>query len=169
MLSKGNDRELAENGTDVQRGSQLTNRFRTHTSHEAHSRIFFLLLPLIFFSLLISGCPLYNPAAFVENPSKPEDVLSAATQVTLAWNPPASGASPASYVVSYRVHGTSAWTTLAMVAASPQPTYTVLRSVVGAGSFDFAVATVDSTGDTSPVHSSLDSTADPTTGWYLTW
>ena len=128
------------------------------------------LLPLAFFSLLVSACPLYNPAAFVQPRNAPKDILSEATQITLAWDPPASGASQVvSYTVSYRIHGTSTWNTLATVPANAQPTYTVLRSVVGTGSFDFAVAALYSDGVNSPLHTSLDPTADPTSGWYLSW
>jgi hypothetical protein len=129
---------------------------------------------LILFSVLLSACPLYNPAAFVQHPNSqqtgPHDITSDAVQVTLEWDPPASGASQVvTYTVSYRVHGTSTWKTLGTVPASAQPSYTVLRSTTGSGSFDFAVAAVDSTGASSPLHTSLDPTADPTTGWYLTW
>ena len=133
------------------------------------------ILPLLLFSLLLSACPLYNPAAFNQHPnnqqqSGPDDIASTATQVTLEWDPPASGASQVvSYTLSYRAHGTSVWTSLATVAASAQPSYALLRSTTGAGSFDFAVAAVDSTGASSSLHTSLDPTADPTTGWYLTW
>jgi hypothetical protein len=136
-----------------------------------------LLLPFFFLA-----CPLYNPAAFVQNPAQgsgnqnpvsgggqPNDVQLTASQATLAWDPPASGPSVVSYTISYRLHGTSTWTTLATIPASSQPSYTVLRSAIGPGSFDFAVASVDSTGVSSPLHTSLDSTADPSTGWYLTW
>ena len=134
------------------------------------------LLFVAFFSLFVSGCPLYNPAAFVKTPnsqSGPDDIALAATQTTLAWDPPASGASQvATYTVSYRIHGTSTWTTLASVPASTTPSYTVPRSSLQPStttSFDFEVVAVSTTGVTSPPHTSLDPTADPTSGWYLTW
>ena len=133
----------------------------------------FLLLTL--FSLLLSACPLYNPAAFIQHPASPDNtspdnISSAATQAILQWDPVSSGATQVvSYVVSYRVHGGSVWNTLATIPASSQPSYTVLHATLGAGSFDFAVAAVDSTGAVSPLHTSLDTTADPTSGWYLTW
>ena len=128
--------------------------------------------------LSINGCPLYNPAAFIKNEpttggqlqAGPNDVQSTAAQATLQWDSPPSGPlQVVSYIVSYRVHGTSNWKMLATVPASSQPEYTVLRSAVGNGSFDFAVAAVDSTGASSPLHTSLDPTADPASGWYLTW
>ncbi len=134
-------------------------------------------LLLAVFALSLSACPLYNPAAFIQHQTTngqqstgADDILSTATQATLQWNPPASGASQvASYVISFRTHGTSTWNSLATVPASTQPSYVVLRTAIGSGSFDFAVAAVSSTGATSPLHTSLDATADPTTGWYLSW
>ena len=134
-------------------------------------------LSLVVFVLSLSACPLYNPAAFIQHQtansqqtSGVANILSTATQVTLQWNPPATGVSQiASYAIIYRTHGTSAWNSLATVAASAQPSYVVLRSAIGSGSFDFAVAAVSSTGATSPLATSLDPSADPTTGWYLSW
>ena len=123
---------------------------------------------LILLSLLLSGCPLYDPAVFVPPKSGPVDVLSAAPQITLAWDPPASG-SVAGYIVSYRSHGTSAWIALAAILASTQPSYTIQRSTTGTGIFDFAVAAEDSSGTVSILHTSLDQTADPNSGWFLSW
>jgi len=148
---------------------------------------FLLLILLPLFLLSLFGCPLYNPAAFIgqqqtttsgqqqtttggQQQTGPNDISSTATQVTLQWDQPVSGGSQVvSYTVSYRVHGTSTWNLLATVPASSQPSFTVLRSAVGQGDFDFAVAAVDSNGAASTLHTSLDPTADPASGWYLTW
>jgi hypothetical protein len=160
-------------------------RVQAPAAKRSQARFLFILF-LAFFSLLLSACPLYNPAAFIKDQSAsgaqtqtspsgqgqaaPADIASTATQATLQWDPPAVDASQVvSYTISYRVHGTTTWTTLASVPASAQPQYTVLRSTLGSGSFDFAVMSVDGAGATSPLHTSLDATADPTTGWYLTW
>lgn len=132
--------------------------------------LFYLLLGVAVFCFLPSACALYNPAAFIQHQTDLNAISSKASQVDLQWDPPASGASQVvSYAVSYRVHGTSAWTPLATVLATAQPSYIVLRTAIGNGEFDFAVAAVDSTGATSPLHTSLDVTADPTTGWFLSW
>ncbi len=168
-----------------------TNGFQTVPEHGAHAvssgRIhpLTIILGVLVLSLFpaLFACPLYNPEAFLQQQNAqggsggsggtaqgaPDNITLAATQTTLAWDPPTGGATIVSYTISYRVHGTTAWTTLATIAASSQPSYTVLRSATGPGSFDFAVVAVDSTGVTSPVHTSLDSTADPNSGWYLTW
>jgi hypothetical protein len=128
----------------------------------------YLVILLAFLTLLVSACPLYNPAAFLQH--QPDEIASIANQLTLAWNPPASGASQVvSYTIQYRAHGTSAWHTLVTIPATSQPSYTVLHSAMGNGSFDFAVSSIDSTGATSPLHTSLDPSANPSSGWYVTW
>ena len=169
-------RELQKmNGSDrvsraaFARGLELGNVLRDLQPRQKCTHFSCSVLALTILVLLLSGCPLYNPAAFIQKQAQPADVLSAAAQVTLAWDPPATGPSPVSYTVSYRIHGTSTWNTLATVPASSQPTYTVLRSTVGTGNFDFAVAAVDANGVSSPLHTSLDPTADPNSGWYLSW
>ena len=183
MSTKKEDRKQGLSGADVSEITRFDDRAPLAPGNRAR---LYLLLSLTFFSLLLSACPLYNPAAFVQHQpttgatttatsggqpqAGPDDIASAATQVTLQWDPPASGAaSVVSYSISYRIHGTSAWNPLATVPASSQPEYTILRSVIGAGNFDFAVASVDATGAASPLHPSLAPTADPTTGWFLTW
>ena len=169
-------REMCKEKADLEEGRIKADTWHCPLpgSHKRYSRLWYPLLSLAFFVLLLSACPLYNPAAFVEHPNGqqtgPDDITSTATQVTLQWDPPASGASQVvSYTVSYRVHGTTTWNTLGSVPASTQASYTVLRSTTGSGSFDFAVACINSVGASSPLHTSLDPTADPTSGWYLTW
>lgn len=178
MFTKREYREQAQNSVDDWNDQQPSHRLRVLRARRGHRRSFYLISLSALFTLLISACPLYNPAAFIQpqttsggqSQTGPSDVLSTASQITLQWDPPASGASQVvSYTVSYRTHGTSTWNTLAAVPASAQPSYTVLRSAVGSGSFDFAVSAVDSTGASSPLHTSLDPTANPTSGWYLTW
>jgi hypothetical protein len=188
MTSNRNDREQAWCGAFICNDERSGVGSRAPRVHQRRAHFTFLLLILLpLFLLSLFGCPLYNPAAFIDQhqttpggqqqtttggqqQAGPNDILSTASQVTLLWNQPASGGSQVvNYTVSYRVHGTSTWTLLATVPASSQPSFTVLRSVVGSGDFDFAVAAVDSGGTSSPMHTSLDPTADPTTGWFLSW
>ena len=160
---------------DPRETATMQNRCFKRKSPKQGRFLFYPFLSLGLFALLLAGCPLYNPAAFVQHPGLsngqgPQSVVSTAAQVTITWTPPSSGLSQvASYTVSYRTHGSSAWTTLATVAASAQPSYTVQHTAIGAGSFDFAVASVNPSGATSPLATSLDPTADPSSGWYLTW
>ncbi len=178
MTTKKKDLEQAMRRAAISNDPHSCAESLTPRAHQHRVRYFLLLLLLPLFLLSLFGCPLYNPAAFIEKPitqsgqqqSGPSGILSTAAQATLQWNPPATGASQVvSYTISYRVHGTSTWTLLATIPAASQPSYLVLRSVVGSGTFDFAVASVDSGGISSPLATSLDPTANPAGGWYLSW
>ena len=178
MTSKNSYSDQARRRFDVRHDPQPGDKIHAPRDPHGRARFSFLLLLLPLFLLSLFGCPLYNPAAFIDHPATPgvqqqtgpNDISSTATQVTLLWDPPAAGASQVvSYTVSYRAHGTSTWNLLATIPATAQPSFTVLRSAVGPGVFDFAVAAVDSGGTSSTLHTSLDPTADPTSGWYLSW
>ena len=138
-------------------------------AREKKANSFFHFLALGLFSVLVSACPLPNAEVFAQPPAA-KSIFFTANQLTLSWNPPATGSSSiVSYVISYRVHGTPGWTTLATVAAAAQPSYVVTHSAIGNGSFDFAVVALTSSGAKSTMHTSLDSTAVPNTGWFLIW
>ena len=139
-----------------------------------------LPLFLIMASLLIltfSGCPLYTMAAFKhelegEKPggqigADPIEVFSDQLQVTLAWDPPPSAVD--SYKILFRIHGTEEWFLLNQIPAVPTPEIIVAQADLGNGMFDFGVIAIDSGGLESVIHISLDVTAEPDTGWYLTW
>jgi len=95
-------------------------------------------------------------------------------KLTLAWDPPLSDipnrpSEVASYQIYCREHGTSYWRLLGEIPASSHPEYTVEHRQLGNGLFDFAVRAVTTSGQASPLHSSLDSSADPVSGWYVLW
>ena len=69
----------------------------------------------------------------------------------------------------YREHATEDWTLLTEIPAQADPSITLHQSDFGNGSFDFGVVAEAASGAESPMHSSLDHTAQPTSGWYLTW
>jgi hypothetical protein len=131
-----------------------------------------LLLVLCFFLLVsfLSGCVLYDPAAFVKAaPATAKAVMveSSADQITLLWDPPASEVTK--YIVNFRIHEEKDWVPLGEVPAVPLPEFTVLYSQLGTGDFDFGVVAVNAANEKSNVHISLDPTAQPPTGWYLHW
>jgi hypothetical protein len=88
-------------------------------------------------------------------------------QLTLQWDVPMGAVDH--YTVYYRVHESADWIVLADVPADPQPEYTAAHSAVGDGEFDFAVVTVDASAQRSAYHTSLDTTAQPQTAWYISW
>ena len=138
----------------------------------------FLLLPLI-------GCPMYTAVGFKYAESSegggdsqplgddPEGVELTEDTVVLAWDSPSPDVDY--YRLSFRIHGANPpdsvpWYVIEdNIPADPSPEYLVDR--VGSGPFDFGVVAKDLEADTeeSALHSSLDITAQPTTGWYLIW
>ncbi len=120
-----------------------------------------------------SGCALPDLGSFMKD-SDPgqtkavqKQITWSADQLTLQWDPPAQ--TVANYSIYYRTHGTSGWASLGEITAVPQPEYVIQHSTLGNGTFDFAVVAKNAEGDTSDYHTSLDSTAEPSTGWYITW
>ena len=97
----------------------------------------------------------------------PQEVSIGSEEITLTWDPPPS--SIKEYKVLYRNHGTTGWTEKDDVPAVPSPEYTFDHSDMGNGAFDFAVIAVDNDDNESAIHSSLDGTASPSSGWYIIW
>jgi hypothetical protein len=100
-------------------------------------------------------------------PSGTQQIIAHDEQVTLAWDPPASPVT--SYKVYYRIHETGSWTLLEEIPAVAAPEYTIQHSSFDDGEYDFGVVAVDGGTGESPMHTSLDPTAYPTSGWYLEW
>lgn len=96
-----------------------------------------------------------------------EAILYSGAQLTLAWDPPPSPVD--AYRLYYRIHGAAAWALLDELPASAQPECTIEHAVLGDGEFDFGVVAVDEDEGDSPMHTSLDDTAQPECGWYLRW
>ena len=131
--------------------------------------------------LYLSSCTMYMAAAFkfseaegVEGGEEgslatdPQGVSTSATEVTLAWDPPLS--SVATYKLFFRIHDTSTWYSLADdLPADPAPQYTVQHSAVDNGIFDFGVVAVSAESAESRMHMSVETTAQPDTGWFLVW
>ena len=126
----------------------------------------------IIFSLTVtsSGCDWLKRITFGES----MQILQKSTKLTLAWNPPLTDipnrpTEVATYQIYCREHGTSHWRLLGEVPASRHPEFTVDHERIGNGLFDFAVRAISVAGRVSPLHTSLDSNADPISGWYVLW
>ena len=145
-------------------------------------------LGLLIFALLILflfGCPMYTAVGFKYAEASdgeedgqtvgtdPKDVEITEEAVTLAWDAPSPEID--FYRVLFRIHGANppeSWLVLdENLSADPSPEYTVNNADIGNGIFDFGVVAKDLDAGTeeSAMHSSLDTTAQPDTGWYLIW
>lgn len=73
------------------------------------------------------------------------------------------------YKVYYRVHGSYNWQFLMEVENSGSPECLVTSKDMDYGRYDFAVSAITEQQGVSALHSSLDRTADPFSGWYINW
>ena len=123
----------------------------------------------IVLAVLVTGCgnPLLqddasSPGAFGPRPAR---IQLTDAEFTLVWD--AADEDVTEYRIYIRQHQGSEWTLLA--DGLSEPSLTVDASVMTAGSYDFAVSYVCLEGNESVKHTSLDATADPQIGWYLSW
>jgi len=108
-----------------------------------------------------------DPDVVNPQPDEPKEAtkLSASgEEFSLVWN---DDASAATYNVYKRVHGDDKWTVLAAKVVST--TLIITTSMLPYGAYEFAVSYVSVDGVESILHTSLDATADPDTGWFLEW
>jgi hypothetical protein len=145
----------------------------------SRSILLYTLVPAVV-AFMLFGCPMYTTIAFKfgkvgqggqpngqDQGADPVDVLTEQPQVTLAWDPPTTTIEM--YKMLFRAHGTNDWYLLGQIQAEPNPQYIINHVDVGNGIFDFGVIAANNQGQESVIHTSLDTTAQPDTGWYLVW
>lgn len=118
----------------------------------------------------VSGCNWIKAFSF----SEATQILYKQPQLTLAWDPPATDIPGSSteitrYQIFYREHDSHHWIPLDEVKASRHPQYTIAHDSLKDGLYDFAIRAITVDGLFSPLHTSLDPSADPISGWYVFW
>ena len=143
----------------------------TAVSKSTRTISFLILITTLLFCT--GGCSLYLLQNLDVSGSTPdpdsgaEKVLSSAEEVTLAWDPPPSEI--ATYKIFYRSHESGTWILFDEIPADDNPEYTLYHGDFGNGDYDFGVVAVDTETEESAMHTSLDDTAQPETGWFLSW
>jgi hypothetical protein len=136
-------------------------------------RIISILVLITTLLLAGSGCSLYLLQNLDVTGSTPdpaggaEKVLCCTEELTLAWDPPPSEIT--TYKIFYRSHGSGTWILFDEIPSDDNPEYTLFHGDFGNGEYDFGVVAVDSETEESAMHTSLDDTAQPESGWYLCW
>jgi hypothetical protein len=127
-------------------------------------RNIFLVFAAIIVAALLSTCSLFGPIEGpIEIPIKSETF-------SLAWDPPTNapvGQTIISYKIYVRARGASTWEEVATVDGAENPSVELAAADIGIGLWEFAVSTITDSGEESEYHSSIDHTADPITGWYI--
>jgi len=130
-----------------------------------------VLITILFFAT--GGCSLVLLQNLDATGSTPdpdtgaEKELCCAEEVTLAWDPPPSDI--ATYKIFYRSHESGSWILFDEIPADDDPEYTLYHGDFGNGEYDFGVVAVNAETEESAMHTSLDDTAQPASGWYLSW
>ena len=143
----------------------------TAVSKSTRTISFLILITTVLFCT--GGCSLYLLQNLDVSGSTPdpdsgaEKVLSSAEEITLAWDPPPSEI--ATYKIFYRSHESGTWILFDEIPADDNPEYTLYHGDFGNGDYDFGVVAVDTETAESAMHTSLDDTAQPECGWYLSW
>ena len=130
-----------------------------------------ILITALFVSA--NGCSLYLLQNLDVTGSTPdpgstvEKVLCSSEELTLAWDPPPSEI--AAYKIFYRSHESESWILLDEIPADDDPEYTLYHGDFGDGDYDFGIVAVDPETEESAMHTCLDDTAQPESGWFLSW
>jgi hypothetical protein len=137
------------------------------------SRILYSFIIIAALILITGGCSLYLVQNLATLGSTPDPdtgvvmVLCTDDEVTLAWTPPLEVIS--TFKIYYRVHKSGSWILLDEIPSEDNPEYTLYHSDFGNGEFEFGVVAVDGSAAESEMHTSLDASAQPSSGWYLAW
>jgi len=112
--------------------------------------------------------PLFSSASDDLEPVVPPQatrILVVDPEFTLAWD--YDQESTGAYSVYYREYETLQWSIL--VEGLMVPSLNIDSSILEYGEYEFAVSFTPENGEESELHTSLDATALPDTGWYLVW
>jgi hypothetical protein len=136
------------------------------------NRIISATVIALFVVIAVSGCDWINTLSL--GLRKPSQIIYKQPQLTLAWDPPATdipgtSAEVAKYQVLYQEHGSNCWILLDEIPSDRHPQYTIVHDRLKDGLYDFAIRAITVNGQFSALHTSLDSSADPISGWYVFW
>jgi len=87
---------------------------------------------------------------------------------TIAWDPDPQSGTPDAYRVYFRNRGEEAWNFLSDAAPDMEPSFLINQDNLSFGIYEFAVSEVVA-GVESDLHTSMDDTANPGTGWFVDW
>jgi hypothetical protein len=93
-------------------------------------------------------------------------VLMNQESFTISWDYDDTAADE--YRIYYRTHGTYLWNYLGTTGSGSIQSFSIDQSLLSYGVYDLAVSTVIGE-EESELHSSMDDTAIPATGWYIDW
>lgn len=100
----------------------------------------------------------------------PTELLITDSEIALAWSCGPSIVSDCSGIVAfelwYRPRSSNEWS---MLGSPNDNTFVITQEMLLPGAYEFAVRNITDLGAYSKFHSSTDSTADPSGGWFVRW
>jgi len=87
---------------------------------------------------------------------------------SIAWDPDPLSGIPDTYRMYFRSRGAEPWSFLSEVTPDIEPEFTINQDNLSFGIYEFAVSAVIG-GVESNLHTSMDDTASPGTGWFVDW
>lgn len=87
---------------------------------------------------------------------------------SIVWDPDSQSGIPDSYRMYFRSRGDEPWNLLSEVVPDIEPAFTISQDNLSYGIYEFAVSAVAG-GIESDLHTSMDDTASPGTGWFVDW
>ena len=87
---------------------------------------------------------------------------------SIVWDPDPQSGIPDSYRMYFRSRGNELWNLLSEVVPDAEPSFTITQNNLSFGIYEFAVSAVAG-GIESDLHTSMDNTANPGTGWFVDW
>lgn len=129
-------------------------------------KAYFLIL--LYFIFCMNSCRLF----LSDSIDKPHEIIVTSNYITIEWDNPVFFSKTntiESYNIYFRKHGYYQWLFYSEVDYKRIPSFTFDSGDFTPGKYDFGVSAVTTDGRESKIHSSLDSSASPSTGWYIFW
>jgi hypothetical protein len=128
-----------------------------------------ILIFLILISLILQNCySIYTHFGKLPDDNSVKIIRIRDTNFTLQWQKPLD-ATPDSYNIYYKAHHDLLWNLLYEVTSDTDYQYTINYFDLDDNlSHDFGITAVYGTTE-SGIHTSLESSANPNTGWYVEW
>ena len=148
------------------------NKFKKFCTRSVTNISLLLYLLLILVSIVSCRLPLYTSFLHKSYPlssnESGERIEITEDTFTIAWDYDPMSGIPDLYRMYYRNRGDELWNLLSEVNPDIEPTFIITQDNLSFGIYEFAVSAV-SGGVESDLHTSMDDTASPGTGWFVDW
>ena len=129
-------------------------------------------LNLLLFILLLTTCSRLSSPFFINHNNCPREIIIYEDYFNLEWDNPAELQQTNSILlhkIYIRKHGDIDWQLVKEIDSGVKTSCIIRGDEFEPNKYDIGVSFVTTDGTESAIHSSLDKTASPPTGWYIFW